>query len=591
MRQLVIVALLLVFLAAPAFSQINWTRHTIDGSFDGGSEVYATDIDGDGDVDIFGAGLHANDIAWWENDGNQNFTKFIIDSDYADARSVYAKDMDNDGDVDILGAASMDSSITIWENDGNENFTENIVTNEYDDAWHVYPIDLDGDNDIDILTASSRGWVTWWENDGSQNFTQHDIDTDFSSARVVYGIDMDGDGDNDVLGAAFYADEIAWWENNGSQSFSKHTIDAAFDGAIEVFATDVDNDGDIDVLGTAYLGGDVTWWENNGSEVFTKHNIDTNFPSARGVHGVDIDGDGDMDVIATGSGGGNGPVKWWENDGNQNFTIRTIEESIAGPTWLYPIDIDNDGDIDIAGTCGYSGDAVYWWENDQDPITGISMIPGNPPIVVRAGGNFRFTGILTNNTNQSQVVDVWIKIRTPDGLLYGPIERFNNLPVNPNQTLLALNARQNIPGFAPYGSYDYIAYCGDYPWTVAHQANFRFGVVPSSMASDSDGWALENAWICENAIADNPSKSALISAFPNPFNAQTAITFELPIASEVKLDVYNTLGQKATTLFEGYREAGAHTVNWDASGYSSGIYFYRLTVGNENLVKRLTLLK
>ena len=71
--------------------------------------VYASDVDSDGDMDILGAG---NNVAWFENDGNQNFTEHTIitwfDCQYSNtcggARDVYAADVDGDGDVDILGA-------------------------------------------------------------------------------------------------------------------------------------------------------------------------------------------------------------------------------------------------------------------------------------------------------------------------------------------------------------------------------------------------------------------------------------------------------------------------------------------------------
>ena len=83
------------------------TEYAVDGSFDARS-VYATDMDGDGDVDIVGAANDGDDISWWENDGtpnNADWTEYLVDGDFDGAWSVYATDMDGDGDVDILGAA------------------------------------------------------------------------------------------------------------------------------------------------------------------------------------------------------------------------------------------------------------------------------------------------------------------------------------------------------------------------------------------------------------------------------------------------------------------------------------------------------
>ncbi len=107
----------------------NFTKHTIDDNFDGAYDVYATDLDGDGDVDILGAAQNADDIVWWENEGSQGFTRHNITMPYYQldgARSVYAIDVDGDGDMDVLGAGGdygidrqKNGSIIWWENNGN----------------------------------------------------------------------------------------------------------------------------------------------------------------------------------------------------------------------------------------------------------------------------------------------------------------------------------------------------------------------------------------------------------------------------------------------------------------------------------------
>jgi hypothetical protein len=88
-----------------------------------------------------------------------------------------------------------------------------------------------------------------------------------------------------------------------------------------------------------------------------------------------------------------------------------------------------------------------------------------------------------------------------------------------------------------------------------------------------------------------PEKFELLSNYPNPFNAQTNITFNLPEASEVTLDVYNTLGQKIDTIVNDRLDAGQHTVSWDANDFSSGVYFYKLTAGENEITRKMNLLK
>lgn len=80
--------------------------------------------------------------------------------------------------------------------------------------------------------------------------------------------------------------------------------------------------------------------------------------------------------------------------------------------------------------------------------------------------------------------------------------------------------------------------------------------------------------------------------YPNPFNTQTAITFELSITGYVELIIFDSLGKKLETLFSESATRGFHSVVWDASKYSTGIYFCRLSVGgNKTLTGKMLLLK
>jgi hypothetical protein len=90
-----------------------------------------------------------------------------------------------------------------------------------------------------------------------------------------------------------------------------------------------------------------------------------------------------------------------------------------------------------------------------------------------------------------------------------------------------------------------------------------------------------------------PTVFALDQNYPNPFNPSTDISFALPTAGRVSLTVYNVLGQEVENLVNEHMEAGNHTVTWEASNYSSGVYFYRLVADNDKFVKtnKMMLLK
>jgi hypothetical protein len=88
-----------------------------------------------------------------------------------------------------------------------------------------------------------------------------------------------------------------------------------------------------------------------------------------------------------------------------------------------------------------------------------------------------------------------------------------------------------------------------------------------------------------------PRRFTLLQNYPNPFNANTTIRFILEKSRNVNLTVYDLLGQKIHTIFEGNMQAGVHSVDFDASSLSSGVYFYRLKAGDMVETKRMVLLK
>lgn len=246
-----------------------WTEFIVDTNVDHVEIIHPVDIDGDGDLDIVGAVRYDHDIAWWENTTGDGvvWTFHLVDGEFGGARSVFAADVDGDGDPDVLGAAVDADDITWWENAGDGmSWTEHIVDGNFDGAYSVYAADVDGDGDLDVLGAAFvANDVTWWENTNSDGsaWTEHVVDGDFNEAESVYAADLDADGDMDVLGAGD-ASGVSWWENtNGDGTvWLSHTIEADFSGAISVCAADLDGDSDLDVLSAAEKANTIAWWEN-----------------------------------------------------------------------------------------------------------------------------------------------------------------------------------------------------------------------------------------------------------------------------------------------------------------------------------------
>jgi hypothetical protein len=104
----------------------------------------------------------------------------------------------------------------------------------------------------------------------------------------------------------------------------------------------------------------------------------------------------------------------------------------------------------------------------------------------------------------------------------------------------------------------------------------------SIMVEPSTGIANENSWPTEYSLAQN---------YPNPFNPATVISYQLPVNRLVTLKVYDMLGRELATLVNEKKDAGRYSAQWDATRFSSGVYFYTLQAGEYHNTKRMLLLR
>jgi len=134
---------------------------------------------------------------------------------------------------------------------------------------------------------------------------------------------------------------------------------------------------------------------------------------------------------------------------------------------------------------------------------------------------------------------------------------------------------------------------GDFCWEVTN-------VVKSGYTYDSG--ANNMTKVCESGVVYKgeptagaqqmlPAEFGLSQNYPNPFNPTTDISFSLKQSGHATLTVYNIRGQKVTTLADGFFGAGTHTVTWDATKVSSGVYLYRLEANDLVETKKMILLK
>lgn len=133
-----------------------------------------------------------------------------------------------------------------------------------------------------------------------------------------------------------------------------------------------------------------------------------------------------------------------------------------------------------------------------------------------------------------------------------------------------------------------------YCWTEAGTYIVKVLVWDDQLGADSTSWeVVVEPWTAIDPISSRevPTDFALYQSYPNPFNAATTISFDLPSSEYVNLVVFDLAGRPVGNLIASRLQAGHHRIPFDASGLASGIYFCRISAGNFNAASKLILIK
>ena len=597
------------------------------------------DYDHDGDLDLAVGNYHSNsyppipeyETQVYRNDnGVLTSTPAWSSTDMRSTTDLKWADINNDGYPDLLAANGDESqvpSVIYMNSSSGLETTPSWVSNDVD--WTVGAAfgDLNGDGYIDLAFGNqgnsvipTRPICVFYNVNG----TLHTSPDFYTSDEMITNSVAIADADNSDL-----TEKTETFTADGSGSVFTlsmipiYKIDSVKVNGAPVINFTQDETGGWVSLGTVPSNGDqvvvkyryikkgdlaaAKWvayssgvYFNNGSELNSLPGWTVgNTESQKGIAWADMDNDGYMDLAI----GGNGvpAVVYKNNAGTLSSTPVWISGSSNTSTQdLAWGDINNDGYPELAVIhFGYSRLEIFmnnggvletnpsWTYTTGSPGTAVSFgdLNGDGFLDLAVGTARSPVAVFLNQS----VVPVELKSFTAENnagkvqLDWTTATETNNSGFEIERKRSGQEFWKNI-GFTKGNgtstkihNYSYI----DNPESGSY--SYRLKQI------DFDGSYKYSKTV--NVEVTAPVQFELSQNYPNPFNPSTRISYQLSKSGFVALKVYNTLGQEAAVLVNGYQQAGKYGLNFNASNLPSGIYFYQLTEGEFTSVKKMILLR
>ncbi|MCB0721240.1 MAG: VCBS repeat-containing protein [Ignavibacteriae bacterium] len=585
---LLIISFLLPLLAnSQTFTKITSGVEVTDGG--DSRAVTWIDYDGDGYLDLYvtnGPSAGQNNFLY-HNNGDGTFTKItgqplVNDNGKSDGASW--GDYNNDGNPDVCVVNWYGQNNLLYRNDGSGTFTfmnTSIVSTDggFSETCSWGDYDNDGDMDLYVTNSDPPFNNYLYMNNGSSDFIKVDtgiaVSETFTSRGITW-IDYDNDGDEDIFVCNENNQKNNLYENMGSGYFVKITtgdivndVESSWTGSWG----DIDNDGDMDLF-VGNWGQSDNLYINNGDKTFTKVTtgpvVQTADRSSTSSW-IDYDNDGDLDLFVTTSYG----VSALKNLLYKNLLIEngslSFEKIVDGDLvndlgWTYGHswgDYDNDGDLDMFGArvSGAGSQNNVLFRNDDTSGNKWVSIKCKGSISNRSGiGAFIIVRSVINGNTVYQVRTVMGQ----DGYCSQNLEQ--HIGLGNSSTI------DSVIITWPSG-------------TIDRYGNTEVNKFYEAVEGQSLSVGLSQLG------TGIPQKYSLYQNYPNPFNPVTKINYDVARSGYVELKVFDITGREIASLVNGNYSPGIYSVDFDATTFSSGVYFYILRSEGFTESRKMMLVK
>ncbi len=592
-----------------------------------GKMAYA-DMDDDGDLDILAAGNIATavpflssvyvgvggdivPISLFNNDPKREFEMIDLPGDGLWSSDVEWTDYNLDGilDVWVTGTTHSAAPYDLRSYEGNTRLYRGTASGSfelvdievpgiYGGSIAVGDHDGDGDEDlflsglIDPVTPYSRLFVN---NNGY--FVRSNLRFEELALGEAMWVDLEGDGDLDLVHSGVSESNVVranLYYNDGEGRMTK------VEGALPAYFfsstdwADFDNDGDLDVAvsGAAIdpqtlLRPATDIYRYNG----TSYERVTNAPLPDVFYGslawADFDNDGDSDLLVTGATNTtSGRVARVFRQENKYFVERIFLPAVASgsATWG---DFDDNGVVDLLlSGSNHSFQPLSRLYRNEVRIANSRPLPPATLESSVSGRSVTLTwGAGSDDQTATEALMYNLRVGTSPGAsdvmsAYADAETGRRKRTGPGNVWQARSRTMHLPWGTYHWSVQTIdqAYAGS---EFAAEGTFSVSAPPDRSTAAE-----------EEPLVDYE----LVQGYPNPFFDATTVGYSLREAGPVRLEVYNTLGQRVRVLVAADRVAGEHQVVWsgtsdNGSHLAAGIYFVRLQAGSHERMQQLVLLR